>query len=362
MIEICAEGKANQAAAWLTRYRGKTPSFACVLSFTETGLLPGISAAGQTRQDRCRTATADGAFLTNRSSVTLPRLAAGISPAVITRAVLHSLDISCQLLSTGLPTEISAPHIALSQVQAQGVHTGRAMSLSAAHTLFEAGKYWGHQLARNGHYLIIGESVVGGTTTAQAVLTALGYDVANRMSSSLLVGNHAQKQQLVQAGIAAGHRSGLLATASPINIVAAVGDPMQLVVAGMAITASQLGGVLLAGGSQMLAVYALIKRLIETHAAIDQATIGQIVVGTTRWVIEDRSADTVAIATQLNAPYLASQLNFHQSRYVQLQAYERGFVKEGVGAGGCAIAAHLYARWNNAQLNHAIEREVQSAY
>ena len=39
---------------------------------------------------------------------------------------------------------------------------------------------------------------------------------------------------------------------------------MQLVVAGMALSASKIGGVLLAGGAQMLAVYALIQALVET--------------------------------------------------------------------------------------------------
>jgi NaMN:DMB phosphoribosyltransferase len=35
--------------------------------------------------------------------------------------------------------------------------------------------------------------------------------------------------------------------------------------------------------------------------------------------------------------------------------YEQGFVKEGVGAGGCAIAAHLYGRWSQAQLVQSVE-------
>ncbi|MFO0172916.1 MAG: TIGR00303 family protein, partial [Aphanizomenon sp.] len=37
-----------QSQAWLDRYRGKLPIFACILGFTETGLIPGISAAGLT--------------------------------------------------------------------------------------------------------------------------------------------------------------------------------------------------------------------------------------------------------------------------------------------------------------------------
>jgi NaMN:DMB phosphoribosyltransferase len=52
-------------------------------------------------------------------------------------------------------------------------------------------------------------------------------------------------------------------------------------------------------------------------------------------------------------------LSFAASRYPQLQAYEQGYVKEGVGAGGCAIAAYLYKGWNSVQLLQAIEGLVE---
>ena len=43
-------------------------------------------------------------------------------------------------------------------------------------------------------------------------------------------------------------------------------------------------------------------------------------------------------------PLLATQLSFAAAQAEALRAYERGFVKEGVGAGGCAIAAHLLSK------------------
>ena len=168
----------------------------------------------------------------------------------------------------------------------------------------------------------------------------------------------------------------------PLQLVAAVGDPMQIVAAGMAIAASRSSGVLLAGGTQMLAVYALAQALAkQTHhretvaslqgsdslpfpcgASVVQAVTDiaiqdclvwqpkQIVVGTTRWVVEDPTGDTVGLAQQIgNVPLLATELSFATSRYPQLQAYEQGYVKEGVGAGGCAIAAQLYKGWNFVQ-------------
>jgi NaMN:DMB phosphoribosyltransferase len=56
-----------------------------------------------------------------------------------------------------------------------------------------------------------------------------------------------------------------------------------------------------------------------------------------------------------SVPLIASQLSFASSRFHQLRAYEQGFVKEGVGAGGCAIAAHLYQHWGQRELLGAIE-------
>lgn len=160
MIEICS----GAASEWLCQYRGKKPAFACVLSFTETGLIEHISAAGQTADDRRYTAVMDGEFLLAEDATlqaashsSLPKLAAGVSPAVITRAVVRSLSIPHYILSTGLPTPLQFPHIALPSVRAQAVHTGCAMSLPEAMRLFQAGLHWGKQLAPANSYLVIGE-------------------------------------------------------------------------------------------------------------------------------------------------------------------------------------------------------------
>ena len=81
-----------------------------------------------------------------------------------------------------------------------------------------------------------------------------------------------------------------------------------------------------------------------------------VVVGTTRWVAEDPTGDTVKLAASIGpVPLLATQLSFATSRFGPLRAYERGFVKEGVGAGGLAMAASLSAGWQQADFLLAIE-------
>ena len=136
---------------------------------------------------------------------------------------------------------------------------------------------------------------------------------------------------------------------------------MQVVVAGMAIAASRDGGVLLAGGTQMLAVFALASAICEFYNLSWQPS--EVVVGTTRWVAWDSSGKTVELARQIGkraiAPSLLStELCFDGSRYSQLQAYEQGFVKEGMGAGGACIAAYLSENWQQHQFLRAIEAQL----
>ena len=381
MIRICTPaGIAGKIArAWISRYRNQKPHFACILSFTETGLQPQISAAGATPEARRTTSLADGEYLCRgfNHQYPLPPLSAGVSPAVIARAILTYCDIPIHLFSTGLPQALCVPHTLLPTVLAKDLSTGAAMSLEQATQLFKSGCEQGRRLGRTcpNSYWILSESVVGGTTTAQAILTALGYPVAGKISSSHLLSNHVQKQALVQTGIQrwqcdrqrsptssisplkVQRQSTYIANAHPLEAAAALGDPMQLVAAGMMLSISQTAGVLLAGGAQMLAVYALARAIAKSQDIFWNPH--QVIIGTTRWVVEDSSADTIRIAQIIQAPYIASQLSFARSPYVQLRAYEQGFVKEGTGAGGCAIAAHLYKHATNDQLRHAIEAALR---
>ena len=72
---IKAYTQLDRAADWMDRYRGQKPTFVGALGFTETALIPGISAAGKTPKDRSRTAHADAEFLANGvcDRVTYPR-------------------------------------------------------------------------------------------------------------------------------------------------------------------------------------------------------------------------------------------------------------------------------------------------
>lgn len=343
----------RRGLAWLKRVRGKRPALVLTLGFTETGLIEGISAAGATPRDRAFTALADAEFMVNgltaHPKYPLPPLRAGASPALISKAVIVGQDIPLTVLNAGLPSS-TVPSVDLGGKPAQCLSTGAALPLDIVCGLWQRGLTLGESLSIESDYLLLAECVVGGTTTALGLLTGLGLDAAERVNSSHPTCNHGQKQTLVAQGLS---RANLSTHPHPLAVTAAVGDPMQPVVAGLAMAASRTRPVLLAGGTQMLAVYALMGAI--ARAEIYGWNPNNVVVGTTRWVAEDATGDTVGLAELTGACLLGTQLSFAESRFEALRAYERGFVKEGVGAGGCAIAASLYQNWGQRELLGAVE-------
>ena len=90
----------------------------------------------------------------------------------------------------------------------------------------------------------------------------------------------------------------------------------------------------------MIAVLALIHRLAESG----RATMPRVAVATTRWVVQDPTADAVGLMRDVGSdPLLSTTLSFERSAYPSLRLYESNLVKEGVGAGGAAVAATLAA-------------------
>ncbi len=367
-LRILRYGDRRRGEAWLRRYRGRKPHFSCVVAFTETALVPGISAAGATPSDRRITALADLEFLINgvqpNPRYALPPLTAGVSPAVISRALLTTLDIPIQGVNAGLAIAPSVDCVDLGGSPARCLSTGAAMARSQVESLFERAWDWGDRLgqAQREGYVILSECVVGGTSTALAVLLGLGIDARGLVNSSHPQCNHDQKYRLVKRGLT---RAQLSPDAHPCEVVAAVGDPMQVAVAAIALAASRHTGVLLGGGTQMLAVYALAHR----WATRDNLPWNPpaIAIGTTRWVTADPSAQTQTLPQRLipddpdGPPLFAADLDFAASSYKTLQVYEAGFVKEGVGAGASAIAASLYGDVSQQAALTAIEALLASA-
>jgi len=292
-----------------------------------------VSSAGITEELRAFTPAADAEVVKLGAALCLPMLPSNPlgapGPSGITRAAVCLAGIDARFVGAGLRVWPATECLRVSAEPGANIELGCAVP--GARQLFETGLTLGHQV--QAEYLVLAESVPGGTTTALAVLLALGYAAEGRISGSMPGNAHALKSRVARTALEAAR---LGVGCDPLLAVTRVGDPMQPLATGIAIGAAQAGcDVLLAGGSQMLAVAALIQAL--------DASLDRVAIGTTRWVVEDPAADVAGLAVEISTdlPVMAANLDFSGSRHPGLRQYEQFLVKEGVGAGGASIAALL---------------------
>jgi NaMN:DMB phosphoribosyltransferase len=115
--------------------------------------------------------------------------------------------------------------------------------------------------------------------------------------------------------------------------------------------------VMLAGGTQMSAIVATLKHLGKS--------LRGLCIGTTSYVADDPSSDLEGLVGMASRriPILSCNLHLAKSSKQGLQAYAKGFVKEGVGAGGASIAAMLKSkgRITGRKLMRTIEKEYETS-
>jgi NaMN:DMB phosphoribosyltransferase len=143
---------------------------------------------------------------------------------------------------------------------------------------------------------------------------------------------------------------------NPFMAISLFGDPMMPSVAGIASGVVTSGSkVILAGGTQMCAIAA-------TLASLDQP-LNNISIGTTRYVAQDCFSNLVDLGNSVSSeiPIFSCDLHLGESVKPGLQAFAKGYVKEGVGAGGMSIASMLKSngRINGSILLKAIEEEYE---
>ena len=337
MQDVILAYNENVGKAFLDRLRGKQPLFVCVIGVTETAKIPSISAAGKYPELTDYTPPADVELLLLGKCKCIqgvPVTPEGIpTPALITMAALRLADIPALAVSGGLKIKPHVPFLDLGGSSGRDIRTGKAVD--NVKEVMERAEIAGENLAKTGDYLVIGESIPGGTTTALGILLAMGVDARGKVSSSMPGNPHELKIKTVEAGLkTSGIEFGALAD-DPIKAISCVGDPMVPAFAGLVIGAAGKVPVLMAGGTQMGAVIAVIN-------ALKPDVLDNVAIGTTRWIIADKTADLKGIVTQVaDIPIMAANLNFSRSRFEGLRAYEAGMVKEGVGAGGASMAAIL---------------------
>ena len=304
--------------------------FLLVLGNTEISTVQGISVAGATPELTKLTPVADAEYLFHEKPLTIdviPVTPEGHpTPAIITKAARELANFPVLVVRGGTYLAPLVPHVHISD--AVGRDFRKEPALPEFGDIIKRAKLFGEELNKTPiKELVIGESTPGGTTTAQAVLWALGYEA--RTSSASPDNPQSLKEKVIaEAFERAGIEKGGLRD-NPLEALRQFGDPMMATVIGIALGFRR--DIVLAGGTQMLAVSALLKALGED--------LSRFMIATTKWVANDKSATFLETAKEIGIISYAADLDFSKSEFKGLQDYEKGYVKEGVGAGGATWLA-----------------------
>lgn len=320
----------------LSRIWGKRGVFTCTVANTRTSTIPGISDAGDTPELTMFTPAADAELLISGKTTCMkgiPINPGGIpTPATLTKAALELSDMPYYIVNAGCEVIPYVPYFDLGGECGEKIITGK--SVKNVREIYEKGYMLGEMLARAYDFVIISESCAGGTTTALAVMMAMGVIRENLVSSSSPNNPKELKSRIVaEALAAAGIQIGDLKD-DPLRAIECVGDPMLAGNIGILCGAAKTVPAIVGGGTQLAAVMA-------GAVAIHPELVGNFFQGTTRWLMNDPNSNMKKIMDSISEgiPIVYVNVDYSDSPYEGLQAYEWGFIKEGVGCGGSSVGA-----------------------
>lgn len=304
----------------------KKPLFCSILANTLISTVPGISGAGPTPDMTLLTPILDAELITCgaiTSQPIKPNTPTGCpTPASITRAMMELTTLRPLFINAGLR---HLPTVPCFDVYGDiGKDPRFEDAVPCAQELFRRGEFIGAFLSSYSDLLVLGECVPGGTTTALCVLRALGYEAS--VSSSFITNPVMKKEEICEKALARIRNDKVK---EPLEIAKYTGDPMMPVAAGIAKTYKK--NIILAGGTQMLAVSAIIKAM--------GGTLPRVV--TTSYVRDDPSANVQHLAEQIGVEIFYIDPGFGDIGHAGLARYCIGEVKEGMGAGGAMCLSNL---------------------
>jgi uncharacterized protein (TIGR00303 family) len=322
--------------------------FSLVISYTDTCTIPGITVAGKSPALLQYTPPADAEFLNFgycKCINIIPMTPDGKpTPALLTKTALESASIPNVVINAGSKITPKLPYFETGLSYGKNIAVEPAMSLDEVTHAVEYGRMIGRSLGSTTDCLVIGESIPGGTTTAQAVLMSLG--INGQVSSSMQDNPVSLKNEIANTA------SKRIDSKNPFDVVANAGDPMIPTVAGIISTASSQTKIILAGGTQMAAVLAFGK--------ITGYNKDNLAIATTSYVVDDPTADLVDTIRQIDQiPVISVRLALKDSKIEGLRAFANGFVKEGVGAGGASLAAMLKVGIDSEHLLSLTEKQYE---
>ncbi len=321
---------------FIENLRGKKATFLLALSNTDTANIEGITQAGIPGKIYL-TPTLDSEFVATgqvRSLDTIPETSNGVpSPALITRAV-HLLNPfpNIELINLGLE---KLPKIDYFKIHDFSIKPSKSISTGAgidAQSLFQQGVLFGQKYICKDDYIILGESVPSGTTTAKATALALDYDCEENFSSSFKEVPSDVRNITIENALKNIDKDGDI-----FDILGQVSDNMIIFNAGFILGLNNKIPVMLAGGTQMACVLLVVNKILEVMQG--EFETSNLALATTTWVANDNNSDIKALIEMcnfnINSYYV--DFDFSLSTHPALKKYDDGEAKEGVGAGGALV-------------------------
>ena len=333
--------------------RGKKATFILALSNTKTANIKGITQAGVLGMIHL-TPTLDSEFVCTgevRSLKNIAETPKGVpTPALITRGV-HLLAPygRVELLDLGLEIK---PKVDYFKLHSFGIEPSESIAKGAkidAEVLFQKGVEFGKRYKCKDEYIILGESVPSGTTTAMATAIGLKYKADCAFSSSFKnVPNDVREKTLKLALSHLGEKDDIFAILSKLS------DNMLIFNAGFILGLNNKVPLVLAGGTQMACVLLIVNRMLQLMGGT--MSTSNLALCTTKWVAKDENSDIKALLELLRFPINAyySDFDFSLSQHPALKLYDQGEAKEGVGAGGALMYGFLNGL-NKKQITQKVE-------
>ena len=334
--------------------RGKKATFMLALSNTKTASIEGITQAGIPGMIHL-TPTLDSEFVCTgevRSLENIAETPKGVpTPALITRGV-HLLAPygRVELLNLGLEV---APKVQYFKVHEFNIEPSQSIAKGAninAQELFQKGIDFGQNYECKDEYIILGESVPSGTTTAMATAIGLKHKVKEYFSSSFKdVPTDVRENTLKLALSHLAHKDDIF------TVLSKVSDNMLIFNAGFILGLNNRVPLVLAGGTQMVAVLLIVDRMLKLMGGTMKSS--NLSLCTTKWIAEEKESDIKALLELLSLPINAyyADFDFSLTTHPALKLYDEGEAKEGVGAGGALMYGFL-----NGLSKEQITKQVES--
>ncbi|WP_186434266.1 nicotinate mononucleotide-dependent phosphoribosyltransferase CobT [Candidatus Nitrosocosmicus arcticus] len=340
----------------LLSFKSNRTSFILAISYTETSTIPGLTVAGANTELLKYTPAADAEYIYYgkcKCIDTIPATPDGKpTPAIISKTALDISNIPISVVDSGSKIKPILPYVNINSEYGKNIIREPGLGLDNVMKNYDMGKLLGKELAKINETVIVGESIPGGTTTALGVMQALGIEGYGRVSSSMPDNPNELKNKIIEKALSRSKMRAGDCSNDPFRAIANMGDPLMPTVVGLAEEIiSREKKIILAGGTQMCCILALLKSLNIKFG-------DNICIGTTSYIINDKKSDIVGLMNNISddVPIFYIDLLLENSTKKGLRSYSEGFVKEGAGAGGSSIAAFLNSeQLTKEQFLHKIE-------